>query len=389
MTAIGSWIAWLSLAVVSAGDASFVESVQATMTDGLLVVDVKADGEVEPGFASTKRSGSWFTVYVEGLRVRPDNRAWSNEAQNAVPVTAHRHARRIELKMRLPDGAACGDAARVRFTEGVLRVELPCGANSALPDVPVAALPTVREATYHAPAPEPVADTPPATATVTATPPAPAPMTATPPAPAQVMAVAEAPAPVATTPAAEPTAKTAAAPSPVTATREVAPIPQPTPAIITQPTRSNGIGWGYALLSAVLLLGGVGLLFREPIALRFREWTADGGVTTLFHPIATRMGKSHINIIEKKTISPNRVLVLAEIDGERILLADTEAGLELLSPNPDPEPLVIKTPPVVLTATSDGQEIPAVKPTPPERLALEKQVLDVLFGSNVAAGGKR
>jgi hypothetical protein len=384
MTAVGAMATWFTLALTGGAEATFVESVDTHLTDARLVVDVKADGAVDPGFVTTKRSSSWFTIYVEGLRVRPDNRAWSSAAPESIPVEAHRHSRRIELKMRLPEGATCGETARVRSVEGVLRIELPCGAAAASnPDVsadPIAALPTVREAAYHPPAPEPA----------TAPKPAATPEPAAAPKPAAVTSAPE----LAPTP--EPAAVAAHAPKPagtseekVTSATRAASAPVPQPAVITAPTPTGGLGWGYAVLSAVLLLGGVGLLFREPIALRLREWTADGGITTLFHPLAAKMGGGHIKILEKKTISPNRVLVLAEIDGERILLADTEAGLELLSAKPDPEPLQIKTPAVVLNAAQGGQEIPAVKPTPPERLALENQVLDVLFGASSAVGGKR
>jgi len=362
MTAVVIMVGWCTLALTGAGEATFVESVDTRLTDARLVVDVKSDGAIDPGFVTTKRSSSWFTIYVEGVRVRPDNRAWSSPTPESIPVEAHRHSRRIELKMRLPAGSTCGDTPRIRSVDSVLRIELPCGAAASVnvSAEPVAALPRVREAADHPSALEPV---------VTPTP----------------------------TPAAEPVLVSTATPEPTrflgkkvaTETRATEP-PLRTPAVITVPTQKGGPGWVYVLLSAVLLLGGVGLLFREPIALRLREWTADGGVKTIFHPLAARMGSGHIKILEKKTISPNRVLVLAEIDGERILLADTEAGLELLGPNPDPEPLQIKTPPVVLNATHDGQEIPAVKPTPPERLALENQVLDILFGgSSTAAGGKR
>lgn len=85
----------------------FISEVKATREAGHLRVEVLGDGGIDPEGARTKIDDGILLIYLEGTRVRADNRSWEL-SEGAGEIRAHRHKKETELVVPLAGNGCAG-----------------------------------------------------------------------------------------------------------------------------------------------------------------------------------------------------------------------------------------------------------------------------------------
>jgi flagellar protein FliO/FliZ len=269
-----------------------VEGARATLNDGRLAVDVAISEPILREEVRSKLEADRLSIYIEGAEA--SGRRSYGRAPLAMTVLPRAAYTKVELPLAADMG--CAGPVALRVTDTGVRATLPCQAK------PAAAAPPAAEAKA-----ETKAETKAGATTAAKGTPAPAPTPVAAPAPAPAAA------PIA--PVAAPIAPTAVAPVPA------APVVAPAaPAFApADPGKAPGPLSARAPMAGVSPLPMMAMLAMVALAV-FLMW---------------RKRKQHktglIQIIETASLGPKRSLIVAEINGERMILGASEAGITLLN----------------------------------------------------------
>jgi flagellar biogenesis protein FliO len=337
-------IALLSLGLIASPIT--ISEVTSVREGGRLVVDIAGDAMVDPEAASARVGSGELFLYVEGTRVRANNRAWGEGKEQ---IRAHRHSKKIELVIPLGEDGGCRGPVEFEKAAGGLRATLGCqAATTATPETaaprpagklrrePAVALVSVAAGAV-APAvpaaPRPVAvEVAPALAIVAANPgkvqreadqlramlaladpPAKEEHGPAGPQPAALAAEAQKPPALVAididskpkTEAAKPQAA-----QPEAARPEAAKAAAPVAAAAAADKPASSGGGGGVILAVMLLIGLAGSAYY---------FARRRGTVTRF-----------INIVETANLGPKRSLIVARIGDETMILGASEAGITLL-----------------------------------------------------------
>lgn len=362
-----------------------VSGAQAQLEDGQLVVEVTTSEPVEHEGVHTKLDGKTLSIYLDGARVEGAKRSFagSERVVNALP-----RANYAKLEVPLAPDLHCPGQPSISFEDAKVRVSLGCEvvseagvlkseakaestAETKAETKPVTKAET-KPAGWAAP---PVAVTaPPAhahqasdeaahTAKV-ATKPA-TPSTAKPTAPLASPAAEKG---TEKAPAHETAGETTSAPTAsATETAKSAPARGGTAAEAPSAPSTGVSSWPFAM--TLLLAGGAGYMF----------WRK-----------RRQHGSNLIKILETASLGPKRALVIAEVNGEKMILGTSEAGISLLAPLAHPTgaattagELVSRVSALATNARSaEPQAVEAPPAAPPAEDEGEGGILARLFRQN-------
>lgn len=300
-----------------------IQDVQASREAGHLRVEVAADGGIDPDGARTRIEGGTLLIYLEGARVKADNRSW-DLADGSGEIRAHRHKFETELVVPLA-GNGCTGPVELEGTDTGITALVGCEgrvvADTASVKTKVKADPKAEQrkaeqlkALVELPEAAPEAKAIPEAKVVAKVQPA-----VEAKAPARVAAV-EAKAEL--LPAAEvkpPEAKPVAAKAVDTAQAE------------TKPTLPAAIVTGDATSTAKVVPGGGLRSIGVPAMLLAILATGAYFFARRRRTISVR----RIQILETASLGPKRSLVVARIGDETLILGTSEAGITLLKGNVD------------------------------------------------------
>jgi flagellar biogenesis protein FliO len=342
-----------TIAVAASGfeDVPVVEDASAELRGDRLAADITTTLPVFHEDLRVKIDGRNLVVYVNGAAISGGKRTFG---EGPAAVHALPRATYAKLEIPMPAGQTCALPATVNVEEGLIHVSVACSATGA-----AAAVTTAKEA-VHA-----VAKAAPKAANIEAKAeanidPTPAPLrgllterTAAAPkerslAGSTASVVASEPAPAGHEPVAakaEPKVEPAAAKAepiavkaepakpeslkaePLAAKTEPAPIAAaPVDKATTKSDKSPTLGHADDAKSSSPVLVGAGLLAATMVALVLwrRKRVSQSGL---------------IRILETASLGPKRTLVVAEVDGEKMILGTSEAGISVLTPiNRTPSP---------------------------------------------------
>ncbi len=291
------------------------------LQDGQLIIEALTSEPVARHDVRTKLTAQGLALYIEGAAVESGRRSFGAPGQRQIGVFPR--STYTKLQVPLAAGVACAGPVAVTLVENRVRASITCNAAAA----PIAGLVGQHSGVGQVatpPAPPPPPPSPPpvglpslragAAAAELA---APAPLTAAPPvtraaAPAPAALPTPAPAPT----GARPTPAETAAPAPVLEARP--PLPRSEErasrpsSLRPAPAPPSGVPFGWIL--SVVVLAGVSIL------LLWRQRRRTGG--------------GMIRIVETASLGPRRALVVAEVNGDRLILGTSEAGITLLTPLP-------------------------------------------------------
>jgi flagellar biogenesis protein FliO len=319
-----------TVAVAASGfeDVPVVEDASAELKGDRLAADITTTLPVFHEDLRVKIDGRNLVVYVNGAAISGGKRSFGEGpgAIHALPRTTY-----AKLEVPMPAGQTCALPATINIEEGLIHVSVACSASAA---AAVAAPAPAKEAVHAKAAPKAAAIEAKAEANID---PTPAPLrgllteraAAAPkerslagstasvvtPEPAQAAAGHEQ---VAAAPKAEPLKPEAAKPEPVVAKAEAAIAAAPVDKATTKSDRSLGAHADDAKSNSPVLVGA-GLLAATMVALVLwrRKRVSQAGL---------------IRILETASLGPKRTLVVAEIDGEKMILGTSEAGISVLTP---------------------------------------------------------
>jgi flagellar biogenesis protein FliO len=250
-----------------------VDGARATLSDGRLAVEVSLSEPVLREEVRSKLEADRLSIYIEGAEASGKRSYGSASlALTVLPRTAY-----TKLELPITADMGCAGPVAIRVTDSGVRATLPCQARPAAAAAPpvaearVEAKPEARAEAKTAPVaePRPVVD-----------------LTAAPAAPAPAVAV---------TPALP-----AAAPA-LPADKAAGPLPARAP---------TGTVSSLPVMAMVAMVGlAVFLMWRK------RKQHKNG----------------LIHILETASLGPKRSLIVAEINGERLILGASEAGITLLN----------------------------------------------------------
>jgi flagellar biogenesis protein FliO len=318
-----------TIAVAASGfeDVPVVEDASAELKGDRLAADITTTLPVFHEDLRVKIDGRNLVVYVNGAAIAGGKRSFGEgpSAIHALPRTTY-----AKLEVPMPAGQTCALPATINIEEGLIHVSVACSASGAVAPAPAkeavhaVAKAAPRAATIEAKAEANIDPTPAPLRALLAERAAAAPKerslagstaSVVTPEPAQAAAGHE---PVAAAPKAEPLKAEAAKPEPVAAKAEAPIAAAPVDKATTKSDKSLGAHADDAKSSSPVLVGA-GLLAATMVALVLwrRKRVSQAGL---------------IRILETASLGPKRTLVVAEIDGEKMILGTSEAGISVLTP---------------------------------------------------------
>jgi LPXTG-motif cell wall-anchored protein len=305
-----------SLLLVQAAPPTVAEATS-EFADGRLTIEAVTSEPLPRHDVRSKLAPEGLVLYLQDVLIASPRAFERSEGRtvNGLPRSDY-----TKLVVPLPD-LRCNGPIQIEVNETRVRASVRC-------------TPRGQAAATTAPSPgrgssdrrgwRPLPSAPPVAATPPPAPPAPtAPRApATPATVAAPAAAASAPAPTTPPPAPAPTTPPAAPP----AAQEAASLPA-APAAATAAVRAGGTSEPRPGLHAAPATGGIGSAWALTVA-----GLAVGASIFLLWRRRQRHGGSLIRILESASLGPRRALVVAEIEGQKIILGTSEAGIALLSP---------------------------------------------------------
>ena len=113
-------LAWVANPIV-------ISDVTASRENGRVVVEVAADAMVDPEAARAKISDGQIYLFLGDTRVKADNRSWG---EGAAQIRAHRHRHEVELVVPMGENSACQGPVEFTKAPSGLRALVGCDASA-------------------------------------------------------------------------------------------------------------------------------------------------------------------------------------------------------------------------------------------------------------------
>lgn len=306
----------LALAAAPIDDTPAIESASAQLQEGRLAAEIVTTLPVFREDLRAKIDGRNLVLYVTGA-VIPGSKKVYGEGQGAVRALAR--ATYTKLEIPFPAGAACAGTPAIALDETVIKVSLACGAGAAAPTRVVRAE-ALAEKLMAAPAPTaaPVAAEPKREA-----------------APEKVVAEKT----VETKPVADKATDAVVIKGEALAAKTDVAVAKSEPK--TEAPKAEAIVKNEAPVAKATRVSDVK---EEPIAAGPRASGSSmptmalgflmvaGAVAFMFWRKRKAQHAGLIRILETASLGPKRTIVVAEIDGEKMILGTSEAGISVLTP---------------------------------------------------------
>jgi flagellar biogenesis protein FliO len=299
----------LALAAAPIDDTPAIESASAQLQDGRLAAEIVTTLPMFREDLRAKLDGRTLVLYVTGA-VIPGSKKVYGEGTDAVRALAR--ATYTKLEIPFPAGAACAGTPAIALDETVIKVSVGCGSGAAAPTRVVRAEALTEKllaggnAEVATPAKTAVVETPAANKNDAAKPEAPVTAKA-PEAKAPEAKISE-------------TAKATVAKTDVKTdivVKNDAPVAKATPVSVSK-SEPTAVGPRPSESSMPTML--IGFLMVA------------GAFAFMFWRKRKQQHSGLIRILETASLGPKRTIVVAEIDGEKMILGTSEAGISVLTP---------------------------------------------------------